>query len=75
MGKTFNLDYNALLFLMRISFFSVWRVKFGKIFFKKISLRELEKEFEFVYGLELGWGLIPYQVKVVVGFLAVIRNL
>ena len=72
MGKTFNLDYNALLFLMRISFFSVWRVKFGKIFFKKISLRELEKEFEFVYGLELGLGLIPNQVKVVVGFLAVI---
>ena len=37
LGKTFNLDYNALLFLMSISFFAIWRMKFGKIDYKKRS--------------------------------------
>ena len=31
LGKTLNLDYNALLFLTRISFISIWRSKFGKV--------------------------------------------
>ena len=75
LGKPFNLEYNALLFLMSISFFAIWRMKFGKIDLKKIWYWELEKEFEFVYGLGLGLGLIPNQVKVVVDSLAVIVNL
>ena len=72
MGKTFNLEYNALLFLMSISFFAIWRMKFGKIDLKKIWYWELEKEFEFVYGLGLGLGLIPNQVNVVIDSLVVI---
>ena len=56
LGKTFNLDYNALLFLMNISFFAIWRMKFGKIDYKKDLIVRIGKRIWICLRFRIGVG-------------------